>query len=110
MDYNISSFFDEEQKCWLVDISGEVDIFKSQEFRAYLLLLMDKNRSDIRMDCAGLEYIDSTALGALVSVLKRVREYGGEISLSNVKSNIRKLFRITGLDRVLSVEGDDADD
>ena len=106
MNYHVSSRYDEEQRRWRVDLSGEVDIFTSPEFREYLLLLTDKAESDMTINCARLEYLDSTALGSLVSVLKRVRSYSGRMALAGLKPNIAKLFKVTSLDKVFDIEGD----
>jgi anti-sigma B factor antagonist len=48
-------------------------------------LISEKN-ADLIMDCRELEYIDSTALGALVAVLKNIKNYGGSMHLLHVKT------------------------
>lgn len=72
-----------------------------------LLSLIDQKPANLIIDCSSLEYIDSTALGALVGVLKNTKSYGCDISLINVKPNIEKLFKITNLDKVFRIEGDE---
>ncbi|MDR1639136.1 MAG: STAS domain-containing protein [Clostridiales bacterium] len=106
MDYVLDSAFDQENKCWSVSIVGEVDIFNSQDMKKSLTDLIKQKNTDMVLDCKYLDYIDSTALGALVGVLKNVKSYGGSIKLRNVKPSLSKLFKITNLDKVFIMEGD----
>jgi anti-sigma B factor antagonist len=106
MDFIIEHRFDKEKNGWLVDISGEVDIFNSDKMKSRFLELIASEKADLYICCRDLEYIDSTALGALVAVLKHVKAYGGEIYLKSIKPSIAKLFKITNLNQVFIIEGD----
>ena len=103
MDFSVKSKFDQHNKCWSVSVSGEVDIFNSQDMKKTLTDLISEKNADMTVDCAGLEYMDSTALGALVAVLKNVRNYGGVMRLENVRPNLLKLFKITNLDKAFVI-------
>ena len=109
MDYVVDSVFDQEKKRWNVSITGEVDIFNSAEMKKSLTDLINQKNTDMVLDCKYLDYIDSTALGALVGVLKNVKSYGGSIYLRNVKPSLSKLFKITNLDKVFLMDGDDSE-
>ena len=106
MDYLFEKNYDNEQNCWFIEVSGEIDIFNSDKFKSDLLLLADEKQCNIKIDCTNLKYIDSTALGVLVAILKRVKSYNGEIYLLKLKPSIEKLFKITNLDKVFTIEGD----
>lgn len=85
-------------------ISGEVDIYTSQDLKDKLYDIVDSNKMDLKIDCKGLNYIDSTGLGILVGALKRAKQYDKKIYISNLRENIKKLFIITGLDKVFIIE------
>lgn len=106
MDFAINSTFNEEKKYWDIELQGEVDIYNSKSFQTSLCGLIEENPSDLHISCQKLEYIDSTGLGALVSVLKKVKQYQGDIYLSQLKSNVAKVFKITDLNKVFIIEGD----
>ncbi len=106
MDYSIESTYSEEKSRWEVALNGEVDIFSSAELKTTLTELVTSKNADLRIDCKNLEYIDSTALGALVAVLKTVKSYDHQMILVSVKPNISKLFKITNLDKVFVIEGE----
>lgn len=86
-----------------VVISGEIDIYTAQQFKEKLYRIVDSSSKDVVIDCSGLDYIDSTGLGIFVGALKKARLADRNISLENIKDNIRKLFNITGLDKLFII-------
>lgn len=86
-----------------VIVSGEIDIYTAQLFKEKLYHTVDKNDTDIVIDCRNLNYIDSTGLGIFVGALKKTRQKGRSIFIENVRDNIRKLFVITGLDKLFTL-------
>ena len=109
MDFKIEPCFDQENNTLSVTVEGEIDIFNSTGFKDYLSNLVQEHACDIFIDCTNLEYVDSTGLGALVAVLKKVKQNGHNIHLLGLRPNILKLFRITNLDKVFVIEGDKYD-
>lgn len=86
-----------------VSLAGEVDIYTSQELKEKLYSIVDSMLTDLKIDCKELNYIDSTGLGILVGTLKKARQKDKTIVISNLKDNIKKLFIITGLDKVFTI-------
>jgi anti-sigma B factor antagonist len=87
----------------LVHISGEIDIYTAQEFKERLYQIVDDSQNDVAIDCSSLNYIDSTGLGIFVGALKKSKLNGRNISIINLKDNIKKLFVITGLDKLFII-------
>ena len=88
-----------------VKLIGEIDISTVSELKDKLYHLVDENEDkNMRLDCEDLTYIDSTGLGALVGVLKKVKNNHKDIHIINMKNHIKKLFIITGLDKVFIIE------
>lgn len=87
-----------------VSVSGEVDIYTAQQFKEKLYSIVDNSGKDLVIDCSGLNYIDSTGLGIFVGALKKTKLAGKNIHLENIKDNIRKLFVITGLDKLFIID------
>lgn len=106
MDYAITSSYNQEGNYWNVALFGEYDIFNSSELKKTLIELTKEKNLDLHLDCAKVTFMDSTALGSLVAVLKNVKAYEGTIVLKNLKPNLYKLFKITNLDRVFEIAGD----
>jgi anti-sigma B factor antagonist len=53
------------------------------------------------LDLEAVDFVDSTGLGTIVSVLKRARTHGGDLRLVCTEARIRRLFEITGLDKAV---------
>lgn len=85
-------------------ISGEVDIYTSNELKETLYEIIDSNQKDLKIDCRELNYIDSTGLGIFVGALKKAKQYNANIYIYNLRDNIKKLFIITGLDKLFIME------
>jgi len=85
-------------------ISGEVDIYTSQKLKDKLYSMVDTYKSDLKIDCRELNYIDSTGLGIFVGALKKAKQYDRNIFILKPKDNIKKLFTITGLDKLFLME------
>ena len=87
-----------------VQLIGEIDINTSDAFRSKMHTIVEENECDIALDFEKLEYIDSTGLGVLVGVLKKAKAKQHNIYVYNLKKTIKKLFLITGLDKVFIIK------
>jgi len=85
-------------------LSGEIDIYTSQSFKNELNEVIKICEGNLFIDCKELTYIDSTGLGILVGALKDMRKGNNDIYICNLKDNIKKLFLITGLDKLFKIE------
>ena len=86
-----------------VSVSGEIDIYTAQQFKESLYHVVDASDKDVTIDCGSLNYIDSTGLGIFVGALKKTKLNGRNIYITNMKDNIKKLFVITGLDKLFII-------
>lgn len=85
-------------------LMGEIDIYTAPDFKDRLYQAMGDCNTDIRLDLTELSYIDSMGLGILVGALKRIKQNERNVYILNPKTNVRKLFKITGLDKVFILE------
>ncbi len=104
MSLNIDINYNEEKDFWHVIPEGEIDIYTSTEFKDIIVDKTKEKQSDILIDGEKLDYLDSTGLGALISILKMAKKNEKDIYLENIKPNIRKLFDITDLDKVFIIK------
>lgn len=93
----------------IVSLQGELDSYSSGRVRQILDALVDGDRPVILIDVVGLEYIDSSGLGVLVSALKRVGDRAGTLALIGPTNDVARVLRVTGLDRLFKVYIDEAD-
>jgi anti-sigma B factor antagonist len=85
-----------------IALTGEFDMYTAPEFRHDLHACIEHGASEVIVDLSASTFIDSTILGVLLGGMRSLRERGGEISVA-CPDSIRKIFEITGLDRVLTI-------
>lgn len=76
---------------------------EAQEFKDRVVFDIAANNHKIIIDLSSCDYIDSTFLGVLVVVLKKMAEKGGEIKYIIPQPSALYLFKITGLYSVLNL-------
>ena len=86
-------------------VAGEIDVATSPELRRELHRLLDDDARLIVVDLSGTTFIDSSGLGVLVGVLKRLREAerGDALVLAGLQEPVRKVFDITGLTDLFTI-------
>lgn len=100
LDININSNENEI----LVALKGDLDIYTSPNFSKSILSEFEEENKDVVIDAESLDYIDSTGLGAFISVYKSVSEAGKDLKITKVKPNVKKIFVITELDKLFRIE------
>ncbi|PLX35071.1 MAG: anti-sigma factor antagonist [Clostridiales bacterium] len=103
MSLSIEKQYHQEKDLWDVKITGEVDIYTSDKMKETLNEMVEEKKSEIQIDCKELSYIDSSGLGVLIGILKKLKEEDKDLVVLNARSNILKLLSITGLDKVFIV-------
>jgi anti-sigma B factor antagonist len=73
------------------------------EFKEVLVTGIEGGAKRVIVDLSGVTFIDSTALGVLVSGAKRVRPRNGNLDIVCTDENIIRIFEITGLDRIFGI-------
>jgi anti-sigma B factor antagonist len=87
-------------------LAGELDTVTAPGFAQQLADLFDEGARQLTLDLAGLSFIDSSGLSALVSTLKRYRADGGEVVLRSPSRATAKVLEICGLSQVFTIEAD----
>jgi anti-sigma B factor antagonist len=91
---------------YVVALAGEIDLYTCPEFKEELLRVADAGAVHVVVDLTQTTFIDSTGLGVLLRGVERLRRReGGRLSVVCTDVNMRRLFEITGLDRVFGVYG-----
>ncbi len=87
----------------VVTLSGELDAYDARALRETFHEVVEDGPAVIVLDLTGVSFLDSTVLGAIVGLLRRVREAGGELRTVLPETTARRIFEITGLDKALDV-------
>lgn len=89
----------------LIEVHGQLIVGNRQELKQRVLEELEGGARRFLIDFAGTAYIDSSGLGVLVSLSKKIREQGGELRLANLNEDLRTLFELTKLDTLFHIAG-----
>jgi anti-sigma B factor antagonist len=87
----------------VVQVEGQLIVGNRQELKDLVGKAIDAGDRKFLIDFAGAGYIDSSGLGALVGLSRRVRDAGGELRLSGLNEDLRSLFELTKLDTLFAI-------
>jgi anti-sigma B factor antagonist len=88
----------------VIALAGELDAYDAPALRTMFQEAVATARPPIVVvDLTSVSFLDSTVLGALVGLLRRVREYGGELRAVLPDSPARRIFEVTALDKAFIV-------
>jgi anti-sigma B factor antagonist len=93
----------------VVAVVGQLVVGNRQEFKQLVLDEIERGARHIVIDFSETGYVDSSGLGALVSLNKRLRETGGELRLAALNEDLRTLFELTRLDTLFRLHADRAE-
>jgi anti-sigma B factor antagonist len=87
----------------VVDVDGQLIVGNRQELKQKVLDELEGGERKFLIDFSNTGYIDSSGLGVLVSLSKKIREQGGELRLANLNEDLRTLFELTKLDTLFNI-------
>jgi anti-sigma B factor antagonist len=87
----------------VIEVDGQLIVGNRQELKQKVLEESEAGARKILVDFAKAGYIDSSGLGVLVSLAKRMRELGGDLRLANLNDDLQTLFELTKLDSLFQI-------
>ena len=88
----------------LVSLSGSIYVEEATQVRENLIGYIEKGHKTFIVDLGGVDYIDSSGLGALIAIHKRAIHNGGGVVIKGINGLVKELFVLTRLDRVLEIQ------
>ena len=87
----------------VIEVDGQLIVGNRQELKQRVLDEAEAGARKVLIDFAKAGYIDSSGLGVLVSLAKRMRELGGDLRLANLNDDLQTLFELTKLDSLFQI-------
>lgn len=87
----------------VVTVEGQLIVANRQELKQVIQDALEAGARKFVLDFGPTAYIDSSGLGALVSINRKVREQGGELRLAGLNEDLRSLFELTKLDTLFLI-------
>ena len=80
---------------------SQLDIQTTKEFREELASF--SSAQYVVLDLGAVEFIDSTGLGALLSVLRKLKLGGGDLRLTGIGAQVLSIFRLVRMNKVFEI-------
>jgi anti-sigma B factor antagonist len=95
------------QQCEL-SAAGEIDLDVANQLAAMgLLSLNSTDATRLVIDLSKVTFMDSTGLGALVTIRNASDKLAKDLRLRSVPERVQKLLTVTGLDKAFTIDAGD---
>ena len=97
----------QRDRCKIFHLSGRLMDQKEADHMMEVLEneLGSQTGLNVLLDMSQLQYMNSTGLNIVISVLTRTRKGGGEVLISGMSTGVKQLFMVTKLDTVFTIKG-----
>ena len=87
----------------VVEVDGQLIVGNRQELKQKVLDALEAGNKKFLIDFSKTGYIDSSGLGVLVSLSKKIRDEGGDLRLAGLNDDLKTLFELTKLDTLFAI-------
>ena len=100
MTFNVRT---EQNGAVVVSVDGQLIVGNRQELKQSILDALEAGGRKFLIDFTRTGYIDSSGLGVLVSLSKKIRDQGGDLRLAGLNEDLKTLFELTKLDTLFAI-------
>jgi anti-sigma B factor antagonist len=87
----------------VIEVDGQLIVGNRQDLKQQVLDALAAGDRKFLIDFTKTGYIDSSGLGVLVSLSKKIRDEGGDLRLAGLNEDLRTLFELTKLDTLFAI-------
>ena len=87
----------------VLKLRGNLDALTATDLRPTIEELVSSRKTQVIFDLGELTLIDSSGVGAIVSLFKRVRLLGGDVKIACLSNQPKEIFRLLRLDRAFEL-------
>ena len=88
---------DQDGQTAIVSIRGEIDYGNVSQLRSVFVELAETDASEVTVDLAEVDFLDSTVLSVLVQGKQRLEESGRQVSVINPQPRIQRVLELAGV-------------
>lgn len=81
--------------------TGRLNMVSAPRLKAAIDEYVAAGKARLVLDLSGIDFVDSSGLGALIGGLKVARQAGGDLRISAAGEQVIAVLRLTNLDRIL---------
>lgn len=85
-------------------LSGEIDHHNAKSLRQDIDFALRENQpEELILDFSDVGFMDSSGIGLVMGRYKLMQEIGGSLIVRNPPAHIKKVMRLSGIDRLASI-------
>jgi anti-sigma B factor antagonist len=82
---------------------GFINAHTVRAFEAEVQKALEQKKFRLVVNCAGLSYIASAGLGAIMGVIDEIRRQGGDLRLASLNETVLNIFEILGFHHLYKI-------
>ena len=90
----------------VIQLVGRLNMANAARLREAVTKIVDSGRTRVAIDMSGVDFLDSSGLGAIISALKTTRQAGGDLRIAAPTGQAKLVLQLTNLDRILTAYDD----
>lgn len=87
----------------VIHLSGRFDFNSHREFREAVENALKETKPILEVDLAGVDYLDSSALGMLLMLRDKARSNGRSVALANCRGAVKQVIEIANFSKLFAV-------
>ncbi|AGB40560.1 anti-anti-sigma factor [Halobacteroides halobius DSM 5150] len=95
--------FQKLDKALVITLDGEFDLHTAEKFKKRVGNKIAAGNTRIILDLGGVEFIDSSGLGAILSKYKKLDKMNGKLIVTNVTPQVKRIFEVSGILRIIDI-------
>lgn len=84
-------------------LSGKIYVDEATLIREKVFPYIENGMIEFVINMSKVEYIDSSGLGVLVAIQKRVLQHSGGVTIEGLSGDVKELFELTSLNKVFNL-------
>lgn len=97
-------------KVLCVRLEGELDHYYSEQVKEFVESEMETNQTQhLVWNLTNLSFMDSSGLGVILGRYRQVNEMGGSVTVCGLNTQVKRLFQLSGLFKIMYVEQTEQD-
>ncbi|MCM1227617.1 MAG: STAS domain-containing protein [Clostridium sp.] len=94
----------EEENKTVAVLSGEIDHHSAKDMRSEIdFAIREKRPNELIIDFSDVGFMDSSGIGLVLGRCKVMQELDGKVTVKNPSAHIKKIMRLSGIDRLAEI-------
>lgn len=85
----------------IIKLKGPLDLHTAQDFKEQVKKQLSKKINNIVLDLEIIDFIDSSGIGAILSLYKKIENKGGKIVIINMSPTLKRIFEVSGILKII---------